>query len=68
MDDQPILPVDDMEPSVPLMDTGAPPTDSAPLHPSGLNRAQRRAAYERHKAADRQRRMAAQARQRRRSR
>lgn len=60
---KPVIPVDDMESCVPLADS--PPRVG---HPSGMNRAQRRAAYERHKAADRQRRMAAQARQQRRSR
>lgn len=54
--------VDDLEPCVPLSEQRA-----AVGHPSGLNRAQRRAAYERHKAASRDRRLAEQARQARRA-
>lgn len=59
--DQQTTDVDELVPCVPVDD---PPNLSGPPgHPSGMNRAQRRAAYERHKAADRDRRLAEQARQ-----
>lgn len=70
-----LVAVDELVPCVPVDD---PPTLSGPPglpgasmtasggrlgHPSGLNREQRRAAYARHKAASRDRRLAEQARQ-----
>jgi len=70
MDEPPIVPVDDMEPCVPLGVAENPGadirTEFAPpgTHPSGMNREQRRAAYARHKAADRARRLANQRRTR----